>query len=82
MLLAEAEQHADNKAGDGTEHRDQPSLQEEDAADHRLIGSHVREDAYIFCLVDDQHGKRPDDIKAGDEQDEDQQHNGQQFLDP
>ena len=80
MLLAEAEEHTENESAERTQRRDEPTLQEEDAADSGFIGTEVRKDADVLALVEDEHRERTNQIEAGDEQDENHQQHGQPFL--
>ena len=40
----------------------------------------MRKNAYVFGFINNEHCQRTDDIETGDEQNEDKEQDGQQFL--
>ena len=55
MLLPQADEYAQYQAGERTERRDKPSFEQEDPTYHGFVCAHMRENADVFALVDDEH---------------------------
>ena len=82
MLLSEADEYTEHQTDERAEGGDEPTLQQEDTTDHPFVCTEVGQDTDIFAFIDDEHRERTDAVKTGDKKDEDQQKDGQQFLNP
>ena len=79
-LLGPAEQQANDNAYHGTQCRDEPAFEQEDAGYLAVGGTQVAQRHHIVALINDEHGERADDVEAGHHEDERQEDVGNQLF--
>ena len=81
MLLEQAQPHAQTDAHHGTEEGEQAPFGEEDTAHPLRRETEMAQGRDVSSLFEHEHGKRRDDVEAGDEEDEGEKNVGNEFFD-